>query len=86
MAFLSLRALDDAGQRKLEELKKWDPVAYEGVVWLRKNQHQFEKEIIEPPCLCLDVKDRRFADAVEACFGFNQMKVMRAILTAWCND
>ena len=78
--FLSLRALDDAGQRKLEGLKRWDPVAHEGVIWLRQNQHQFEKEIIEPPCLCLDVKDKRYADAVEACVNANQMKVIRVFL------
>jgi hypothetical protein len=73
--------LDDAGQRKLENLKRWDKDTYDAVIWLRQNQEKFKQPIIEPPCLCLSVKDKRFASAVEACFNANQLKVGRLICT-----
>lgn len=72
---LSLKALDDAGARKLEDLRRWDPATYDAVVWLRNNQNEFQKEILEPPCLCLNITDKRFTSPVEACFNSNQLRV-----------
>jgi structural maintenance of chromosomes protein 5 len=73
----SLRKLADVGERKLENLKRWDKDTYDAVVWLRQeeNRKKFKAPIIEPPCLCLSVKDKRFTNAVEACFNANQLKV-----------
>jgi structural maintenance of chromosomes protein 5 len=66
------------GERKLENLKRWDKDSYDAVMWLRQaeNRDKFKAPIIEPPCLCLNVPDKRFANAIEACFNANQLKVL----------
>jgi hypothetical protein len=63
------------GHRKLENLKRWDKDTHDAVIWLRQNRDKFKQEIIEPPCLSLSVKDKRFTNAIEACFNANQLKV-----------
>ena len=74
----SLRKLADVGERKLENLKRWDKDTYDAVLWLRQaeNREKFKAPIIEPPCLCLSVTDKRFTNAIEACFNANQLKVL----------
>ncbi|KAI0920810.1 hypothetical protein AcW1_005022 [Taiwanofungus camphoratus] len=74
----SLRQLDDASHRKLQELARWDRDCADAVKWLRDNNGRFKMEVFEPPMLCLTVPNRRYADAVEACFGGNQMKTFVA--------
>ena len=74
----SLRKLADVGERKLENLKRWDKDTYDAVLWLRQaeNREKFKAPIIEPPCLSLSVTDKRFTNAIEACFNANQLKVL----------
>ena len=36
-------------------------------------------EVFEPPFMCLSVKDRRYANAIEACFVGNQLKVLHRL-------
>lgn len=69
-----LKKLDDKGQRKLEELRKWNIHTYDAVVWLRKNQGQFREPILEPPFLSMTVPNKQFVASVEACMGANQIQ------------
>lgn len=50
------------------------------VVWIRNNRHRFKLEVFEPPAISLNVPDRRFADAVEAAFNGNQLRVSNPML------
>ncbi|KAG9317772.1 hypothetical protein JVU11DRAFT_1992 [Chiua virens] len=73
-----LQRLDDVRHRKLENLRKWDPHHAEAVSWLRNNQNKFKMEVFEPPMICCSVPDKRFTNAVEACFNVNQLKTFVA--------
>ncbi|OSX59547.1 hypothetical protein POSPLADRAFT_1048859 [Postia placenta MAD-698-R-SB12] len=73
-----LQQLDDASHRKLDALTNWDHDCGAAVKWLRDNRHRFKMEIFEPPMICVTVPDRRFVNAVEACFGASQLKTFVA--------
>lgn len=47
----------------------------DAVVWLRNHQDKFKMEVFEPPMICCTVPDRRYTDAIEACFNQDQLKV-----------
>lgn len=88
---LSLKQLDDASTRKLQQFERWDRDHADAVRWLRANQNKFEKEIFEPPILSVSIPDKRYADAVESFFNQNTMKVgvagnCRTLLTYVCVD
>ncbi|EJD01702.1 P-loop containing nucleoside triphosphate hydrolase protein [Fomitiporia mediterranea MF3/22] len=70
----ALLRLDSASHRKLEAFRNWDRAAGDVVAWLRQNKHQFKKEVIEPAALSVDVKDGRYASAVESAFSAMQLK------------
>jgi structural maintenance of chromosomes protein 5 len=83
-----LRNLDDENVRKLQDLAKWDKDCHDAVLWLRKpeNQEKFRMPVIEPPCVTLTVPDKKYTNAVEACFNANQLKVLQhflALISAW---
>jgi chromosome segregation ATPase len=71
----ALERLNSVEHQKLEHVRKWDRDVADTVEWLRGNQHRFQMEVMEPACITLRVKDARFADAVEACFGGRQIRV-----------
>ena len=60
---------------KLMHLQRWDRDCGETVLWLRQNRHRFKMDVFEPPVLSVNVQDKRYADAIEACFSNNDMKV-----------
>ena len=60
-------------------ISKWDPDTYDAILWLRKNKDKFRMEVFEPPLMCLTLKDRRYTNAVEACFTGNQIKVWHSM-------
>ena len=70
-----LQKLEDERHRKLENLRTWDRNHADAVAWLRNNQSRFKMEVFEPPMTCCNVPDKRFTNAVEACFTANQLKV-----------
>ena len=70
-----LRKQDDADVQKLQMMLRWDPETHDAILWLRENKNKFRMEVFEPPFMCLSVKDRRYANAIEACFSGNQLKV-----------
>ncbi|KAH7926802.1 P-loop containing nucleoside triphosphate hydrolase protein [Leucogyrophana mollusca] len=71
-----LKKLDDERHRKLQNLGQWDRDCADAVVWLRNNQDKFKMEVFEPPMICCTVPDKRFTNAVEACFNANQLKML----------
>ncbi|KAJ3553657.1 hypothetical protein NM688_g3492 [Phlebia brevispora] len=73
-ANLELQKLNSADHQKLANLGRWDKDCADTVVWLRENKHRFRMEIFEPPFLSVNISDKRFTAAIEACFGGNEMK------------
>ena len=71
---LRLKKLDDILERKLKNMQKWDPDTFQVISWLRKTQHRFRKPILEPPAIVVNVPDKKFVDAVEACFSSPQLR------------
>lgn len=61
--------------RKLSSMYRWNRDTHDAIVWLRKNRHLFKMEVFEPPYMCLSVPDKKFVDAIESCFGANQLRV-----------
>ena len=70
-----LQKQDNADVQKLQMMSKWDPDTHDAILWLRRNKDKFRMEVFEPPFMSLSVKDRRYANAIEACFSGNQLKV-----------
>jgi hypothetical protein len=71
----SIQALNNADVQKLEALTRWHRDTGDTVKWLRQNRHRFKMEIFEPPMLSISVPDKRFVNAIEACFSANDMQV-----------
>ncbi|KAG2359387.1 P-loop containing nucleoside triphosphate hydrolase protein, partial [Suillus spraguei] len=71
-----LKNLEDERHRKLEKLRTWDRDMADAVVWLRNHQDKFKMEVFEPPMICCTVPDRRYTDAIEACFNQDQLKIL----------
>ena len=76
-----LKKQDDADVQKLQMMAKWDIDTHDAILWLRQNKNKFRMEVFEPPFMSLSVKDRRYANAIEACFAGNQIKVWHRLLT-----
>ncbi|KAJ8087221.1 Structural maintenance of chromosomes protein 5 [Marasmius tenuissimus] len=73
-----LQSLDSEDGRKLASLKNWDRDTHDTILWLRQNKDRFRMDIIEPSYLSLTVKDQKYANAVEACFGSLQLRTFVA--------
>lgn len=71
----SLQQLDDVNLRKLEKLTKDAPDCADAVRWIRQNRDKFKMEVLEPPVLSLNIPDKKYAKAIEACFSKNQLRV-----------
>ena len=70
-----LKKQDDADVQKLQMMAKWDRDTHDAILWLRANKNKFRMEVFEPPFMSLSIKDRRYTNAIEACFAGNQIKV-----------
>ncbi|KIJ94730.1 hypothetical protein K443DRAFT_683517 [Laccaria amethystina LaAM-08-1] len=73
-----LKKLDDADARKLAMMYRWDRETHDAIKWLRANKNLFKAQVFEPPFMCVTVKDKRYSNAVEACFSAGQMKTFVA--------
>ncbi|KAH7032081.1 hypothetical protein BKA57DRAFT_497617 [Linnemannia elongata] len=58
--------LEDVKNRKLQALRNVDNDVYEAVIWLRQNRHLFKNHVFDPICLEINVKNKKFADAIES--------------------
>ena len=72
--------LSNVGKQRLDALYKFDRDTAEVVQWLRNNQTRFQKEILEPAFVSLEVPDAGYVDYVESCINATQLKVSVASL------
>ena len=63
-------------ERRLESLRESDPDMYKAVLWLRDNRDRFAKHVYEPIYLEINVKEKKYIDAVEAVAGQAILKVL----------
>jgi hypothetical protein len=71
-----LKKQDNADVQKLNSLRRWDLDTHDAIVWLRQNRNLFKMEVFETPFMRLNVKDKRYTNAVEACFSNAQLRVI----------
>ena len=61
--------------QKLNSLARWDKDTHDAILWVRQNRNLFKMEVFETPFMRLNVKDKRYTNAVEACFSSTQLRV-----------
>ncbi|KAJ3158631.1 Structural maintenance of chromosomes protein 5 [Geranomyces michiganensis] len=61
-----LQGLDNVRTQRLQLIRRENPQTYEATMWVRENQHLFEKKVFEPVCLEINAKNPAYADALEA--------------------
>ncbi|KAI9101964.1 hypothetical protein DFS34DRAFT_612195 [Phlyctochytrium arcticum] len=64
--YRELQSLDDIREQKLHGLRQTNRQTYDATLWLRENQHLFEKKVFEPVVLEISVKDPKYCAAVES--------------------
>nr|WJN25112.1 structural maintenance of chromosome protein [Pseudozyma thailandica] len=69
-----LAQLNNVPQQRLEKIRQVDESVYRATMWLRQNQHRFQKQVYEPVILEISLKDQRYAAAVESCIPFTIQK------------
>ncbi|KAL8562706.1 hypothetical protein ACOMHN_011277 [Nucella lapillus] len=69
-----LRNIQDVGNQRLEQLRRFHKHTYDAVMWLRQNQHKFKATINEPIILCLNMIDPRHAKFVETHIAPNDIR------------
>ncbi|KAF8329916.1 hypothetical protein F5887DRAFT_1182074 [Amanita rubescens] len=73
-----LKKLDNVLELKLQNMHNWDRDTHAVILWLRKNQQRFKMPILEPPAILVNVPNKAFGDAVEACFNSAQLRTFVA--------
>ena len=76
-----LKKQDNADVQKLNSLAKWDQDTHDAILWVRQNRNLFKMEVFETPFMRLNVKDKRYTNAVEACINSSQLRVWNFFLT-----
>ena len=71
----SLKKQDNADVQKLNSLIRWDKDTHDAILWVRQNRNLFKMEVFETPFMRLNVKDKRYTNAVEASFNSSQLRV-----------
>ncbi len=56
-------------------MERWDKDTHDAIVWVRNNRHLFRMEVFETPFMRITIKDKKYTNAVEACFSVSQMRV-----------
>ena len=70
-----MKELDNVDVQRLQAMERWDKDTYDAIIWVRNNKNLFKMEVFETPYMRLTVKDKKYANAIEACFNANQLKV-----------
>ena len=73
--FDRITRLKDKSHQRINQLRSWDRDCADVIGWLREHRHLFRQEVFEPAIVSLSIPDQRYADAIEACFNANQLKV-----------
>lgn len=63
------------GQRE-SRLESMSRDTFRAWKWIKENQQRFSKEVFGPPAITCSIRDPRMADAVEACFGQGDFKII----------
>lgn len=61
--------------RRIENLKRWDADCAAAAEWLEKNKDKFQMEVFQPLCISINVPEKPYQSAVEACINSGQMRV-----------
>ena len=77
-----LQELDNVDVQRLQAMERWDKDTYDAIIWVRNNKDLFKMEVFETPYMRLSVKEKRYANAVEACFNANQLKVIPSLFSS----
>ena len=70
-----LRELANVDLQRLHAMERWDKDTHDAIVWVRNNRHLFRMEVYETPFMRIAIKDKKYTNAVEACFSVSQMRV-----------
>ncbi|RKP11061.1 hypothetical protein THASP1DRAFT_27160 [Thamnocephalis sphaerospora] len=70
---MRLSKLDNIRSQRLELVRRTDQATYRAAMWLEKNRDMFSGAVYGPICLEVNVKDRKYANAVELAIGRNMM-------------
>ena len=73
---MEIQRLNSVEGRKLDVLRNKAGPTFQAYTWLQQNQDKFKMPVIGPVCLVLNVKDTRYANAVETHMSMN-------VLTVW---
>nr|CAG8492269.1 10947_t:CDS:10 [Entrophospora candida] len=65
-----LERINDLKLRRAERIRS-DRATTEAIEWLKNNRSSFKKHVYFPICMEIDVKDTRYADAIENAIGYN---------------
>ncbi|KAL1923202.1 uncharacterized protein VTP21DRAFT_9578 [Calcarisporiella thermophila] len=63
------RELDNVRIRRLEALKRQDPAVFKAYEIAQEHKDQFDKPVLGPICLELNIRDKRFVGAIESTLG-----------------
>jgi len=69
IALVRLADLQNVRKQRLEKLREKDLDTYKAVQWLEKNRDRFTGNVYEPILLELNVRDSRYASAIESVLG-----------------
>lgn len=69
LRLIRLADLQNVRKQRLEKLREKDLDTYKAVQWLEKNRDRFTGNVYEPILLELNVRDSRYASAVESVLG-----------------
>lgn len=76
----SLQDLQDVRTQRLEKLREKDPDTYKAVQWLESNRSRFRGSVYDPILLEMNLKDPRYASAIETILGGVQGPHLKVIL------
>lgn len=68
-ALSRLQDLQNVRKQRLEKLKEKDLDTFKAVQWLEENRDRFTGPVYEPMLLEINIKDPRYASAIESILG-----------------
>ncbi|KAF9554516.1 P-loop containing nucleoside triphosphate hydrolase protein [Agrocybe pediades] len=77
--------LNSVDNQKLAKVRSMDSTTCEAIEWLRNNRSLFKMDVFETPIMRLDINNRKYTDAVESCFSFNQLKTFVTLCQEDCD-
>ncbi|KAI9302125.1 P-loop containing nucleoside triphosphate hydrolase protein [Cunninghamella echinulata] len=82
----SLNELKDIGRIKMENLKQVSMDTYKAYMWYRDNKTLFKGKIFGPIQLCINIKDKRFANQIETALGGREGSHLKTFVCEYAED